>query len=151
MIAEAKTYDPKEIVTAAADVTYALPADTVAYGEAYNYYVPYESVYKTTETIPVSLAAEATDFPEEYKENMPKYCAELASKIPAFEDKKLRDDVHNLVGQLCDLYLYNNGGNVDYLTTINAFRKSLLDIENKRQKMSAKDQKLLKEYLNSLD
>ncbi|WP_448606923.1 hypothetical protein [Paenimyroides ceti] len=151
----AKKYNPKELESSqavdAADYAYAV-ADTaaVAYDE-YDFYTKYESVYKDMVSEPVSLAAELNDSKELFKDNMPQYCSELSQKIPQFEDKKLYYEVYNLVGQICDLYIYQNGGYVDYFTTINSFRKSLLEIENKREKMSKKDQKLLKEYLNSLD
>lgn len=151
----AKKYNPKELESSqavdAADYAYAV-ADTaaVAYDE-YDFSTKYESVYKDMVSEPVSLAAELNDSKELFKDNMPQYCSELSQKIPQFEDKKLYYEVYNLVGQICDLYIYQNGGYVDYFTTINSFRKSLLEIENKREKMSKKDQKLLKEYLNSLD
>lgn len=131
-----------------AAVAVAEPAD---YAEAdYSYYTKYESVYKDGEIEEVSLAYSILD-DDQFKDNAPDYCNDLKNKIPAFQNKDLKKHVENVTGQICDLYLYNNGGNVDYLGTINSMRKSLLEIEKLRATLSQKDQKSLLEFLKSLD
>src|SRR5690606_6607950 len=98
----------------------------------------------------VSLAYDILEA-ESLKENAPDYCEGLKNKIPAFQNTELQKHVYNLTGQICDLYLYNNGGYVDYTGTINSMRKSYLEIEKLRDSLSKKDQKLLLEFLKSLD
>lgn len=131
---------------AAADTAYA----TTDAADLYAYYTKYESSYHNENIDEVSLAFDGL-YDEQLKENAPKYCDDLQNKVPDFQNKTLKKHVHNYAGQICDLYLYNNGGNVGYFETINSMRKSLLEIENLRKDLSQKDQKLLLEFLKSLD
>nr|WP_297307052.1 hypothetical protein [uncultured Flavobacterium sp.] len=110
----------------------------------------YSSDYKTISVDHISLAAEQ-QLDYNIQEYMPEYCYELKQNVPNFDNKQLKKHVYNLVGQICDLYLYQNGGSVDYFGTIDSMRKSLLEIENMRENLSEKDTKILNEYLNSLD
>ncbi len=113
-------------------------------------YRNYSSDYKSIQIENVTLAAETQlDYP--IKDNMPDYCFELKQNVPNFQNENLKKHVYNLVGQICDLYIYQNGGSVDYFGTIDSMRKSLLEIENMRGELSKNDTKLLNEYLNSLD
>ena len=109
----------------------------------------YESVYKSLNVDDVSLAY--SDIDEDVKKSAPKYCEDLFNKLPDFKNKSLKNHVYNYIGQLCDLYLYNNGGNVDYFTTIDSMRKSLLEIEKMRSSLSKNDSELLLQFINSLD
>lgn len=126
--------------------------DTAAYAEPYDYYTKYQSSYKN-ETIDEIVLAYDIDVEnnEQIKQYAPDYCDNLKSKIPNFQNKSLSTHVHNLTGQICDLYLYNNGGNVGYFETINSMRKSYLEIEKLRSTLSQKDQKLLLEFIKNLD
>ena len=146
----AKNYDPEKhiedsdvVVDSAA---YAVPES--AFSDVENR--KYTSVYKDMKIEDINLAAEL-QLDYGILPYMPSYCEDLKNKIPNFSNTNLTKHVHNLVGQLCDLYLYQNGGSVDYFGTIDSFRKSLLEIENMREKLSKKDAKLLTEFLNSLD
>lgn len=116
----------------------------------YSFYTPYESTYKNHIVNEVTLAYDGLDS-ESLKVNAPDYCDDLRNKIPDFQNKELKLHVYNLAGQICDLYLYNNGGYVGYFETINSMRKSFLEIEKMRNSLSKKDQKALLEYLISLD
>ena len=149
-----KNYVPNQPIDyAATDVAEAYAvADTAAYAEDYDYYTKYESSYKN-ETIDEIVLAYDIDVKdnEKIKEYAPDYCDNLKSKIPNFQNKSLSTHVHNLTGQICDLYLYNNGGNVGYFETINSMRKSYLEIEKLRSTLSQKDQKLLLEFIKNLD
>lgn len=149
-----KNYVPNQPIDyAATDVAEAYAvADTAAYAEDYDYYTKYESSYKN-ETIDDIVLAYDLDVKdnEKIKEYAPDYCDNLKSKIPNFQNKSLSTHVHNLTGQICDLYLYNNGGNVGYFETINSMRKSYLEIEKLRSSLSQKDQKLLLEFIKNLD
>ncbi|SFN37422.1 hypothetical protein SAMN05421741_104173 [Paenimyroides ummariense] len=149
-----KNYVPNQPIDyAATDVAEAYAVtDTAAYAEDYDYYTKYESSYKN-ETIDDIVLAYDLDVKdnEKIKEYAPDYCDNLKSKIPNFQNKSLSTHVHNLTGQICDLYLYNNGGNVGYFETINSMRKSYLEIEKLRSTLSQKDQKLLLEFIKNLD
>lgn len=116
----------------------------------YSFYSPYESVYRNHPVTEVSLAYDVLDS-ESLKVNAPEYCNELKNKVPDFQNKDLKLHVYNLAGQICDLYLYNNGGYVGYFETINSMRKSFFEIEKMRSSLSRKDQKALLEYLTTLD
>lgn len=113
-------------------------------------YRNYSSDYKLIQIDNVSLAAE-NQLDNSVQNYMPDYCFELKQNVPNFKNENLKKHVYNLVGQICDLYLYQNGGSVDYFGTIDSMRKSLLEIENMRGELSKNDTKLLNEYLNSLD
>lgn len=113
-------------------------------------YRNYSSDYKSIQIENVSLAAE-TQLDNSIQNLIPNYCFELKQNVPNFQNENLKKHVYNLVGQICDLYLYQNGGSVDYFGTIDSMRKSLLEIENMRGELSKNDTKLLNEYLNSLD
>jgi hypothetical protein len=134
--------------------SFAEEASDVEYPEEYDsiddyIFREYESVYKSLDVDDVSLAY--SDLDEEYKKSAPKYCEDLFDKLPDFKNKSLKNHVYNYIGQLCDLYLYENGGNVDYFTTIDSMRKSLLEIEKMRSSLSKKDSELLLQFINSLD
>lgn len=148
-VKEIEGYKPE--ASNAADYEYAMDTtksvDTDVY---YSFYTEYEPVYKNIDVKDVSLAYDILDS-ESLKINAPEYCDDLKNRIPDFQNKHLKLHVHNLVGQICDLYLYNNGGYVGYFETINSMRKSLLEIEKTRKSLSKKDQKILLEYLTTLD
>lgn len=127
-------------------------ADTAAYAVDYDYYTKYQSNYNDINVGEISLAYDIdVEGNEQVKQYAPDYCDNLKSKIPNFQNSSLNKHVHNLTGQICDLYLYNNGGNVDYFGTINSMRKSYLEIEKLRSSLSQKDQKLLLEFIKNLD
>ncbi len=125
-------------------------ADTVAYEEVYDYYTKYQSNYNNINVDEISLAYDILH-DDSLKQYAPDYCDNLKSKIPNFQNESLSKHVYNLTGQICDLYLYNNGGYVDYFGTINSMRKSYLEIEKLRNSLSQKDQKLLLEFIKILD
>src|SRR5690606_2182159 len=125
-------------------------ADTVAYAEVYDYYTKYQSNYNNINVDEISLAYDILH-DDSLKQYAPDYCDNLKSKITNFQNESLSKHVYNLTGQICDLYLYNNGGYVDYFGTINSMRKSYLEIEKLRNSLSQKDQKLLLEFIKILD
>lgn len=154
-----KEYKPGKVsedyATAAVVATdYATAADDATYAtDSYDYYTKYQSAYNDIKVEDkISLAYDLdTENNDAVKQYAPDYCDDLQKKIPNFQSKELKKHVHNLTGQICDLYLYNNGGNVDYFGTINQMRKSYLEIEKLRSSLSQKDQKSLLEFLKSLD
>ena len=58
--------------------------------------------------------------------------------------------VYNYAGQVCDLYIYQSGS-VALSGTIDAMRKSILEINNKYDKLKKEDKDKLTTFLNSLD
>ena len=155
-IQKAKDYKPATENAATTADAAAYIADTAmdvsaSASDPYDYYEKYESKYKNIEVQDnVSLAYDILG-DDNLKQNAPDYCNDLQNKIPDFQSKELKKHVHNLAGQICDLYLYTNGGSVDYFETINEMRKSYLEIEKLRNTLSKKDQKLLLEFIKSLD
>ena len=123
----------------AADSAYAVVADVY----------PYESNYKTDNINVISLAIDNKDL-SDYMKAAPEYCKDLKSKIPTFSDSQLKNLVYNYAGQVCDLYIYESG-NVSLSGTIDALRKSVLEINNKYEKLKKEDKEKLTTFLNSLD
>lgn len=152
-IEKAREYDPKvvkqneiiEEVTDDESVAYAVTDEFIT-----DYYRAYTSDYKNLDNTEVLLAYDILG-DEKLKKNAPDYCEDLLNKIPDFQHTDLKNYVYNLVGQICDLYLYANGGSVAYFETIDSMRKSMLDIEKTREKLSDNDKKLLVEFLKNLD
>ncbi|WP_177765778.1 hypothetical protein [Flavobacterium sp. I3-2] len=146
---EADAYVPVQYVEEVVD--YAVESSDWDTESVVDYgYRNYASDYKSMQIDVVNLAAES-DYNGDVSNYMPDYCSNLKQNVPNFKNQDLKKHVYNLVGQICDLYLYQNGGSVDYFGTIDSMRKSLLEIENLRSKLSNNDLKLLNDYLNSLD
>lgn len=116
---------------------------------ASDYYDAYSSTYKSIDTKIIDLAIDNPDI-SDFMKIAPEHCSNLVNKIPSFSDKNLKNDLHNYVGQICDLYIYNSGS-VGLTETINSMRKSALDIINKYDKLSKDDKEKLTTYFNSLD
>ena len=135
-----------EDAAVAADSAYAEAVDALSLIDSYE---PYTSTYKTDDISVVSLAIENPDV-KEYLKVAPKHCTDLKTKIPTFSDKDLGNLVYNYVGQTCDLYIYESGS-VSLSGTINALRKSVLEINNKSDKLTKDDKEKLTTFLNSLD
>ena len=120
--------------------------------ESYNladYYDPYTSTYKTTDISKIDLAIDNPDV-QDFMKVAPEHCKNLKAKIPTFTDKDLGNLVYNYAGQVCDLYIYQSGS-VALSGTIDAMRKSILEINNKYDKLKKEDKDKLTTFLNSLD
>ena len=135
-----------EDAAVAADSAYAEAVDALSLIDSYE---PYTSTYKTDDISVVSLAIENPDV-KEYLKVAPKHCTDLKTKIPTFSDKDLGNLVYNYAGQTCDLYIYESGS-VSLSGTIDALRKSVLEINNKYDKLTKEDKDKLTTFLNSLD
>lgn len=144
-ITEVENYVPKPVPQNA--------IDTVTHTtEDYDYFTPYQSVYKNEvieKNPPLALNEVLNN--EKLVKNMPQFCQNLGEKLPKFENEKLGIHLNNYLGQLCDLYLYQNGGSVGYFETINSMRKSLLEIELMQSTLSQKDKTQLIEIIKNLD
>ncbi|MBQ0147491.1 MAG: hypothetical protein KBS93_03420 [Flavobacteriaceae bacterium] len=109
----------------------------------------YSSQYKAIDIKDISLAID-NETSESFLKMAPKHCQDLKTNVPAFSDKNLKNLVYNYVGQVCDLYIYHSG-NVGLVSTIDALRKSVLEIYMKYDSISKEDKETLKIYLDSLD
>lgn len=121
------------------------------YGEPYDY-TKYESSYKgmTPETTNLAVTNMLKEMPNLQK-SVPAYCAKLDEILPNFTDANLTMHAKNYAGQICDMYLGEFDGGVWYKGTLDAIRAEQLYFENNRDSFSKKDQKLVNEFLNSLD
>ena len=149
MYKEAEAYVPVQNVEEVTDYTED-SSDWAVEAVADYGYRNYSSDYKSMKIDVVNLEVES-EYNGDVSSYMPNYCSDLKQNLPNFNNQDLKKHVYNLVGQICDLYLYQNGGSVDYFVTIDSMRKSLLEIENMRSKLSNYDIKLLNDYLNALD
>ncbi|WP_291098476.1 MULTISPECIES: hypothetical protein [unclassified Empedobacter] len=127
----------------AVDSVAAMPYDLA------DYYDPYTSTYKTTDISKIDLAIDNPDV-QDFMKVAPEHCKNLKAKIPTFTDKDLGNLVYNYAGQVCDLYIYQSGS-VALSGTIDAMRKSILEINNKYDKLKKEDKDKLTTFLNSLD
>lgn len=144
-IQEVENYVPSQIVEAEEDIYEPTNYD-------FNFYTPYQSVYKdekVEKNMPLALNDILND--EKIVKNMPNFCANLPNIIPNFENENLSLHLNNYLGQLCDLYLYQNGGTVGYFETLNSMRKSLLEIELMQSSLSEKDKITLTNIIKNLD
>ncbi|MGU9938320.1 hypothetical protein ACNFNZ_07045 [Empedobacter brevis] len=114
-----------------------------------DYYDPYISAYKTTDINTIDLAIDNPNV-QDFMKIAPEHCKDLKTKIPTFTDKELGNLVYNYTGQVCDLYIYQSGS-VGLPETIDAMRKSVLEINNKYDKLKKDDKEKLATFLNSLD
>lgn len=109
----------------------------------------YSSEYKKLDLNDISLAIDQPEI-EIFLQSAPKHCKDLKNNIPSFSDNKLFNLVYNYTGQVCDLYIYNSGY-VALESTIDAIRKSVLELNNSYESMTKEDKEKLKRFLNSLD
>ncbi|WP_313096032.1 hypothetical protein [Empedobacter sp.] len=147
---DAKKFKLTEVSTdydeAAVAVDSAVAATEVSLAE---YYDPYTSAYKTTDISKIDLAIDNPDI-QDFMKVAPEHCKNLKAKIPTFTDKDLGNLVYNYAGQVCDMYIYQSGS-VALSGTIDAIRKSVLEINNKYDKLKKEDKDKLTTFLNSLD
>lgn len=119
---------------------------------AYDRYIPeYVSTYKKENK---EMAALSIDNPssKDLLKGAPKYCTNIQSGLPAFENKKLSKHVYNYVGQVCDMYLTQSySETVDEKGTMDEIRREVLYLLNIRDELSKSDKKKLDKYLDQLD
>ena len=145
---DAKNFKLTEVSTAYDDAPDVVDSAYEAVDIA-DYYDPYTSTYKTTDISVIDLAIDNPNV-QSYLKIAPAHCKDLKTKIPAFTDKELGNLVYNYAGQICDLYIYQSGS-VGLTETIDAMRKSVLEITNKFDKLKKEDKDKLTTFFNSLD
>ena len=112
----------------------------------------YKSAYKTMhmEKKP-SLALDDALKSENLKQAIPQFCSDIYGQVSVFENEELQKQLLHFMGQTCDLYLYPKVDNVYYDGTLDALRRSVLEIEKLRPSLSKKDLKNLRTLIENLD
>lgn len=134
----------------------AYPADTIAaigdsVYEEEPYTVDYLSEYKKSTPEESTFAFKSNDSDAVYWKVLPKYCKNLENQIPKFSNQEITKHAKNYAGQICDMYLGEFQSGVWYKGTLDAIRAEELYFINQRENWSKSDQKLVVEFLNSLD
>ena len=112
----------------------------------------YNSAYKTMhmEKKP-NLALDNALRSENLKQAIPQFCSDIYGQVSVFENEELKKQLLHFMGQTCDLYLYPKVDNVYYDGTLDALRRSILEIEKLRPSLSKKDLKNLHTLIENLD
>ena len=112
----------------------------------------YKSAYKTMhmEKKP-NLALDGALKSENLKQAIPQFCSDIYGQVSVFENEELQKQLLHFMGQTCDLYLYPKVDNVYYDGTLDALRRSILEIEKLRPSLSKKDLKNLHTLIENLD
>ncbi|MFC2451017.1 MAG: hypothetical protein ACFNQA_06665 [Flavobacteriaceae bacterium] len=112
----------------------------------------YNSAYKTMhmEKKP-NLALDDALKSENLKQAIPQFCSDIYGQVSIFENEELQKQLLHFMGQTCDLYLYPKVDNVYYDGTLDALRRSVLEIEKLRPSLSKKDLKNLRTLIENLD
>ena len=112
----------------------------------------YNSAYKTMhmEKKP-NLALDGALKSENLKQAIPQFCSDIYGQVSVFENEELKKQLLHFMGQTCDLYLYPKVDNVYYDGTLDALRRSILEIEKLRPSLSKKDLKNLRTLIENLD
>jgi len=112
----------------------------------------YNSAYKTmhVEKKP-NLALDDALKSENLKQAIPQFCSDIYGQVSVFENEELQKQLLHFMGQTCDLYLYPKVDNVYYDGTLDALRRSILEIEKLRPSLSKKDLKNLHTLIENLD
>lgn len=115
-------------------------------------YPKYNSAYKTMhmEKKP-NLALDDALRSENLKQAIPQFCSDIYGQVSVFENEELQKQLLHFMGQTCDLYLYPKVDNVYYDGTLDALRRSVLEIEKLRPSLSKKDLKNLRTLIENLD
>lgn len=129
----------------------AIALETESYDSIEDTYIElnYQSLYKNSSLKELEFAIDNPDV-QPYLSLAPEYCNHLKNNIPAFTNQELKNIVHQYAGQICDLYIYNSGY-VDLNSTIDALRKSVLELNKKYESFSKEDKEKLKKFFDSLD
>ena len=148
-IKEIKAFDPKKAPKREDAVEV---RDDVAEPLKDTEFPKYNSAYKTMhmEKKP-NLALDVALKSENLKQAIPQFCSDIYGQVSVFENEELKKQLLHFMGQTCDLYLYPKVDNVYYDGTLDALRRSVLEIEKLRPSLSKKDLKNLHTLIENLD
>lgn len=144
---ESKDY--KTTLTDASDYDAAYAAVDSAAAYAYEEVSPYESSYKQQSLKDMSLAIDYVD--SSMLKATPDYCTNVREGVPTFDNPQVKDLLLNYAGQVCDLYISEYSGNVYMKGTIDALRRSMLELHKTYPNLNNKDKQKLSDYLDRLD
>ena len=147
-VKEVEAFDPELVKV---DEIRDYKADVVDVAED-TVYPKYNSAYKTMhmEKKP-NLALDVALKSENLKQAIPQFCSDIYGQVSVFENEELKKQLLHFMGQTCDLYLYPKVDNVYYDGTLDALRRSILEIEKLRPSLSKKDLKNLRTLIENLD
>jgi len=147
-VKEVEAFDPELVKV---DEVRDYKADVVDVAED-TVYPKYNSAYKTMhmEKKP-NLALDDALKSENLKQAIPQFCSDIYGQVSVFENEELKKQLLHFMGQTCDLYLYPKVDNVYYDGTLDALRRSVLEIEKLRPSLSKKDLKNLRTLIENLD
>ena len=147
-VKEVEAFDPELVKV---DEVRDYKADVVDVAED-TVYPKYNSAYKTMhmEKKP-NLALDVALKSENLKQAIPQFCSDIYGQVSVFENEELQKQLLHFMGQTCDLYLYPKVDNVYYDGTLDALRRSVLEIEKLRPSLSKKDLKNLRTLIENLD
>ncbi len=150
-VKEVEAFDPKKApkIEEATEVRALEPEE---YKPEDTVYPKYNSAYKTMhmEKKP-NLALDGALKSENLKQAIPQFCSDIYGQVSVFENEELQKQLLHFMGQTCDLYLYPKVDNVYYDGTLDALRRSILEIEKLRPSLSKKDLKNLRTLIENLD
>ena len=150
-IKEIKAFDPEKApkIEEATEVRALEPEEFEAEAREFP---KYNSAYKTMhmEKKP-NLALDVDLKSENLKQAIPQFCSDIYGQVSVFENEELQKQLLHFMGQTCDLYLYPKVDNVYYDGTLDALRRSILEIEKLRPSLSKKDLKNLHTLIENLD
>ena len=150
-VKEVEAFDPKK-APKIEDVTEVRALEPEEFEAEAREFPKYNSAYKTMhmEKKP-NLALDGALKSENLKQAIPQFCSDIYGQVSVFENEELQKQLLHFMGQTCDLYLYPKVDNVYYDGTLDALRRSILEIEKLRPSLSKKDLKNLRTLIENLD
>ena len=150
-VKEVEAFDPEK-APKIEDVTEVRALEPEEFEAEAREFPKYSSAYKTMhmEKKP-NLALDDALRSENLKQAIPQFCSDIYGQVSVFENEELQKQLLHFMGQTCDLYLYPKVDNVYYDGTLDALRRSVLEIEKLRPSLSKKDLKNLRTLIENLD
>ena len=150
-VKEVEAFDPEK-APKIEDVTEVRALEPEEFEAEAREFPKYSSAYKTMhmEKKP-NLALDDALRSENLKQAIPQFCSDIYGQVSVFENEELKKQLLHFMGQRCDLYLYPKVDNVYYDGTLDALRRSILEIEKLRPSLSKKDLKNLRTLIENLD
>ena len=150
-VKEVEAFDPEKTLKIE-DVTEVRALEPEEFEAEAREFPKYNSAYKTMhmEKKP-NLALDDALRSENLKQVIPQFCSDIYGQVSVFENEELKKQLLHFMGQTCDLYLYPKVDNVYYDGTLDALRRSVLEIEKLRPSLSKKDLKNLRTLIENLD
>ena len=150
-VKEVEAFDPEK-APKIEDVTEVRALEPEEFEAEAREFPKYNSAYKTMhmEKKP-NLALDDALRSENLKQAIPQFCSDIYGQVSVFENEELKKQLLHFMGQTCDLYLYPKVDNVYYDGTLDALRRSILEIEKLRPSLSKKDLKNLRTLIENLD